>query len=160
GWASAKSLKIYVDLNSVPVTSADEIAQIPTTNPCVDVVGDSIAHGGAIFEIPNVGYARAPMIPLATVIQQEFTKRGVTDIQVIDRSVSATGISTANHPSYFDSDEYGRLLRDRCKFVIIFPWVNDLSLDNGPNTDAAGHFAALGKMARRLTDANPFGRII
>lgn len=160
GWASVKSLKVYVDLDSVPVTSADDIAQIPTTYDCVDVVGDSIAHGGAIFEIPNVGYARAPMIPVSAVIQKELGKRGVTETKVIDRSVSATGISTSNHPSYFDDDQFGRLLKDRCRFTAVLPWVNDLSLDTGPNSDAPGHFAALGKLAQRLAAANPFGRIL
>jgi hypothetical protein len=107
-----------------------------------------------------VGYARAPMIQVSTVIQQEFAKRGIADMKVTDRSVSATGISTANHPSYFDSDDYGRLLKDRCRFTVIMPWVNDLSLDTGPNVDAVGHFVALGKIAQKLAAVNPFGRIL
>jgi|GEM_PF-1634713 hypothetical protein len=160
GWAAAKYLQVNVDLSQVKPITAEEIAQIPTTKPCVNVAGDSIAHGGAIFEIPAVGYIRAPLLPVSKSIEQVYRLAGSTDLQIIDRSVSATGISSHNHPSYFNTPEYAQLIKDRCKFTIIMPWINDLSADIDPSVAAPNHVAALIKMVRKLVEQNPFGRIL
>jgi hypothetical protein len=160
GWAAAKYLQVYIDLGKIKPITAEEIALIPTTKPCVNVAGDSIAHGGAVFEIPSVGYIRAPLLPVSKSIEQAYRLAGSTDLQIIDRSVSATGISSNNHPSYFSTPEYAQLIKDRCKFTIIMPWVNDLSADTDPSVSAPNHVAALIKMVKKLVEQNPFGRIL
>lgn len=160
GWAAAKYLQVFVDLGRVKPITQEEIALIPTTKPCVDVAGDSIAHGGAVFEIPAVGYIRAPLQPVSKSIEQAYRLVGSKDLQIVDRSVSATGISSNNHPSYFSTPEYGQLIKDRCKFTIIMPWINDLSADTDPSIAAPGHVAALIKMVRKLVEENPFGRVL
>ncbi|MCC7446574.1 MAG: hypothetical protein IT324_04120 [Anaerolineae bacterium] len=160
GWVSARSLRIYADLETIPTISADEIAQIRIVNPCVNVTGDSVAHGGAVFEIPGVGYARAPMAPISKFIEDEYRKAGVKDIKAIDRSLSATGISSTNHPSYLKAPEYDQLVADRCKFTVIMPWINDLSPETDTESAAAAHAAALTGIIKRLAERNPFGRIL
>jgi uncharacterized protein YraI len=160
GWVSATALKIYLDLEAVEPVSIDEIAAIPTTKPCVAVVGDSVAHGGAVFEMPAVGYVRAPMAPVSRFIEQKFREAGDNEIKALDRSVSATGISSGNHPSYFGSPEYGALLNDRCKFTVVMPWINDLTSGVDPVTSAANHARALGTLVKELTGRNPYGRIL
>jgi hypothetical protein len=160
GWAAAKYLQVNVDLSKIKAITAEEIAQIPTTKACVNIAGDSIAHGGAIFEIPTVGYIRAPLLPVSKSIEQAYRLAGSTDLQILDRSVSATGISSNNHPSYFNTPEYAQLIKDRCKFTIIMPWINDLSADIDPSVAAPSHVAALIKMVRKLVEQNPFGRIL
>jgi hypothetical protein len=160
GWVSAKSLKIYLDLETVSPASAEEIADIPTTRLCVNVLGDSVAHGGAVFEIPSTGYARAPMAPMSKFIQDSYRVNGDKDMQVHDRSLSASGISSPKHPSYFDSHEYGLVQKDRCKFTVIMPWINDLSSGIDPAAAAQNHVAALAKLIKKITDGNPYGRVL
>ncbi len=160
GWVSAKSLRIYADLDTITPISADKIAQIPIVNPCVSVTGDSIAHGGAVFEIPGQGYARAPMAPVSKFIEDKYREAGDKDMKAIDRSVSATGVSSNNHPSYLKAPEYDQLLNDRCKFTVIMPWINDLSPDTDTESAAQAHVAALTAMVKKLAERNPFGRIL
>jgi hypothetical protein len=160
GWVSAAALKIYLDLEGIAPTNADEITQIPTTKLCVAVVGDSIAHGGAVFELPGVGYVRAPLAPVSRFVEQKFREAGDNEIKALDRSVSATGISSGNHPSYFSSPEYSALLNDRCKFTVIMPWINDLTSGIDPTVAASGHVGALASLVKELTERNPFGRIL
>ncbi len=160
GWVSAKFLTIYVNLNGVATTNADDIAKISVTKPCVDVVGDSVAHGGAVFELPSVGYVRAPLAPVSKFIEQKFRELGDKDTQAIDRSSSATGISSSNHPSYFDTPDFNALLNDRCKFSVIMPWINDLTSGTDPATAAQAHAEALVTLVKKLLERNPFGRIL
>lgn len=160
GWVSAKLLKIYLDLETVNPTSAEEIADIPTTKLCVNVVGDSVAHGGAVFEIPSTGYARAPMAPMSKFIEDSYRGNGDKAIQIYDRSLSASGISSSKHPSYFDSHEYGLIQKDRCKFTIIMPWINDLSSGMDPVSASQNHVVALAKLIKKITDGNPYGRVL
>ncbi len=160
GWVSAQYLKVYADLTKVPAASAEEIAAIPTTKGCVDVVGDSVAHGGAVFEIPLTGYARAPLAPVSKFIEDTYKQMGVNDLKGIDRSVSATGISAKNYPSYFDTSVYQDLLKDRCRFTIVLPWINDLSGDGDPAQAVPDHVAALVKLANSVVEKNPDGRVL
>jgi hypothetical protein len=160
GWTTARFLKIAIDLAAVPVISDAEIAQIPATNLCVDVTGDSVAAGGAVFELPGVGFIRAQMAPMSDVLAAQFKARRITDLRPINRSVGAVGISSAKHPSYFDTPDYAALLKDRCMFTVIMPWINDLSSGLDPVTAAPVHLAALEKLINALVEANPRGRII
>jgi hypothetical protein len=163
GWIEAKALKINIDLSTVPVISATDFLAIPTTNPCTSVVGDSVANGGAVFEIPETGYARAPMASMAKMIGLRFLAAGVSqkDMTVYDRSVGATGISTPNHPSYYSTPQYEQLKHDHCKFTVIMPWINDLSPESpNPASFAATHVNALSGLVRQIATFTPYGRII
>ena len=163
GWIPATSLQINISLANVPVIGATELAAIPVTNPCTSVVGDSVANGGAIFEIPDTGYVRAPMAPISSMVAQQYRALGVLekDMKVYDRSVGATGISSANHPSYYNTPQYAQLKRDHCKFTIILPWINDLSPDSpDPAASAPNHGAKLTSLVQKLLSLTEYGRII
>ncbi len=160
GWVMAAALQINVELDKVPITSPAEIAEIPATRPCVSVVGDSIAKGGAIFEIPGIGYARALMKSVATTIEETFRLRGITNMRAFDRSASATGISAARYPSYINTPEAADLRRDRCKFTVIMPWINDLTSGVDPASAAPRHMERLAELVQILVTANPQGRIL
>jgi len=163
GWIPATSLQINISLANVPVISTADIAAIPVTNPCTAVVGDSVANGGAIFEIPDTGYVRTPMAPISSMIAQQYRALGVQDkdMKVYDRSVGATGISSANHPSYYNTPQYAQLKRDHCKFTIVLPWINDLSPDSpDPAASAPDHGAKLAAFVQRLLALTEYGRII
>lgn len=163
GWIEAKMLQININLSNIPIISPDELAKLPTTNPCTDVVGDSVAAGGAVFEIPDTGYVRTPFAPVSRYLEARFRALGVSekDMKVNNRTVGATGISSGNHPSYYTTPQYAQLRLDHCKFTVILPWINDLSPNiPDPQTAAPAHVAALAELVRRIAASTPMGRVL
>src|SRR5262249_45560305 len=61
---------------------------------CVSVVGDSVAHGDAVFEVPGMGYFEAQLAPVSAFIEQQYRQRGNSTMLVYNRSASAVGISS------------------------------------------------------------------
>ncbi len=127
---------------------------------CVAVVGDSVAHGDAVFEIPGIGFLQAQMLPVSAFIDLQYRQRGVSNVQVFNRSSSAVGISSANHPSYFNTFEYAQLLQDGCQYTVIIPWVNDLSSGMDASAAAPVHVTALATLAQAVIARNPNGKIL
>jgi len=130
------------------------------TQPCVALVGDSVTHGGVTYEVPEVGYIVALAHPLAEYVNRQLTAQGLTDLKALDRGVSHTGISTLNHPSYFQTSTYAALRKDHCRFYAIMPWLNDISPDIAAPQAAARHVEALTAMINVLLRDNPYGRIM
>lgn len=154
------------DTPTATPTRPRQVAAAPVQNPqtggngCISVVGDSVAHGDGVYEIPGTGYARAFMTPISSYMAYQYAQRGLSGVKVFNRSASATGISSANHPSYLGTFEYGALLQDKCVFAVIIPWINDLSAGTDPGSAAANHVTALAGLAQTLAQANPAAKIL
>ncbi len=131
-----------------------------TAKRCVSVAGDSVAHGDAVFEIPGVGYLQAQMAPISAFIDFQYRQRGVTNMQVFNRSSSAAGISSGRHVSYFGTYEYAALLQDGCQYTVVAPWLNDLSSGVDAGAAAPAHVAALATLARAIIAKNTNGKIL
>lgn len=173
GWVFAEYLDFNGELARVAVASAAESAPIPTPQPetgqvvverppaqaCVSVVGDSIAYGEVIFELSGVGFINVKMAPFSFYVEQQLRLRNI-DQPVTDRSYPGIGITSPRHKSYYDLPVYQDLLRDRCRFTIVLPWVNDLSSGIDPVQAAPLHAENLATMAQRLIENNPDGRIL
>lgn len=160
GWALAQYLQVNRDLNSVPIVTAEEIAAIPTAKACVSVVGDSIAAGMAVFEVPGVGYVRGQMAPFSDVLAAQLSASGLTNLTALNRSVEAVAISSPRHESYFNTQAYRDLLADRCKFTVILPWVNDLSSGGDPSQASNALMMAISRLVDEVTRAEPNGRVL
>jgi hypothetical protein len=132
----------------------------PPAQPCIAVVGDSVAAGESVFELPGVGFAVVQTAPFSEVLADQYRAQGGPARDVLNRSVGAVGISGGARPSYFDTPEYAALLRDRCAYTVIIPWVNDLSSGLEATVAAPAHLAALDRMVADLVGANPAGRIL
>lgn len=130
------------------------------TQPCVALVGDSVTHGGVTYEVPRHGYIVALTDPLNVYLNQRLAAVGRADLTALDRGASHTGISTANHPSYFRTAQYRQLLTDNCRYTLIMPWLNDISPEIPIGQAAKRHVQALGRLIADLQLANPFGYIV
>lgn len=119
-----------------------------------------MAHGDAVFEIPGTGYFEAQLAPLSTYIQAQYQQIGNKQMQVYNRSASAVGISSGNHPSYFNTVEYAQLLQDGCRYALIIPWLNDLSSGSDPSVAAPAHIAALAGLVHSIIQANAQTKIL
>jgi hypothetical protein len=129
-------------------------------NPCISLVGDSVTHGGVTYEVPATGYIVGLTTPLSVYLERALRERQINDLKVYDRGASHTGISSGNHPSYFETDAYKALLRDRCRYTMIMPWINDISPKIAHSVAAPRHARALIGLVRQLQEINPQGRVI
>lgn len=122
---------------------------------CTSVVGDSVAHGEAVYEVPYTGYILARFATMAGYIKAQFQARGDNGMKVYSRTAPAVGISSGGYPSYFGTAEFAQLLQDKCAYTVIIPWINDLS-----GTDAAGHANALANLVGQVLASNPNGKVL
>ncbi|MBE7514793.1 MAG: SH3 domain-containing protein [Anaerolineales bacterium] len=160
GWMSAEFLQFSADVGFVPIEGAEVIAALPKTRPCISVVGDSLAYGEVIFELPGVGFIKVKMSPFSDYIRGELETLRAPGYEVRDRSYPGTGISSPKHLSFYETSIYQDLLRDRCAFTIVLPWVNDLSSGVDPAVSAEEHARRLTEFATRLLQNNPQGKIV
>jgi hypothetical protein len=123
-------------------------------------VGDSVAHGDGVFEVPATGFFTAQSVPVSRFIEAQYRQRGDSTIQVFNRSVSAVGISSANHPSYFNTVEYAELTQDACQYTVIIPWINDLSSGGDANAAASAHIQALATLVSRTANSLPGTKVV
>lgn len=142
-----------------PIYTPTPIAQA-MTNPCIALVGDSVTHGGVTYEIPGTGYVIGLTEPLSSYVNRALREFKYLDLQAVDRGVSHTGISTRNHPSYFRTAAYTGLLDDMCRYVMIMPWLNDISPEIPAEQAAVRHVEALSALVTSVVERSPFSRVI
>lgn len=105
---------------------------------CVAVVGDSVAYGTLVFEVPGFGFFVARTPPLSAVLQKALDAAGY-DLEVRDYSVPASYLAPEGSLVYATTDEYMALLEDGCRYVVINAFINDLTLrevEDGDGEDA------------------------
>lgn len=121
--------------------SGDTAAVAPTPLPddernyelCVAIASDSNGYGHVSFQRPDTGEAAIVYItPLSVPLQAHLNAQGLNYLTVIDRSLSAGGLTIASS-NYLESDQYFRLKQDQCKFVIVTPFYPDVAVNlSGP----------------------------
>ncbi len=105
---------------------------------CVAVVGDSVAYGTLVFEVPGFGFFVARTQPISAALQDTLDAAGY-DLEVRDYSVPASYLSPEGSLVYATTDEYMALLEDGCQYVVINAFINDLTLrkvEDGDGEDA------------------------
>ncbi len=160
GWLAAEFLTLSGDLNGVPVDGPATDIKPGPPQPCVSVVGDSLAYGEVIFELPTVGFIKAKLAPFSQYIERQLTLHGISGLTVTDRSYPGIGISSAKHTSYYDIPAYPALLQDHCAYTLVLPWVNDLSSGEDPITAAPEHAAKMVDLVHRLVSNTPQGKLL
>lgn len=148
---------VHIELNidETPVKpdflcNGENITQSPGDGQCINVIGDSVTYGDALYAAPPAGFVKANTGALASFIS--------SSLPVIDRSVPAAAIAggiSGEHPSYFSSNQYQAAINDKCQDTIIGPWVNDLS-GNGSGSQQVN---MLSKLASDLLQNNSTGHI-
>jgi len=161
GWVAAQYVQVLGPLDQVTVegAGADATTANVSGRNCISSVGDSVAYGEVLFEMPGVGFIKVKMQPFSKFISEQLAARKVNGMEVYDRSYPGVGISSPNHTSFLTTPIYNDLLRDQCKYTFVLPWINDLSSGLDPAVSAVDHIAKLADFARRLTANNPRGRV-
>ncbi len=122
-------------------TAAASEVPVPTPLPteqrnyelCVSIASDSNGYGHVTFLVPFPGLENPPLAityitPLWVPLQEHLNALGLGYLQVIDRSLSAGGLTIAS-ANYRASEQYYFLRQDRCQFVVITPFYPDVAVD-------------------------------
>jgi hypothetical protein len=121
----------------LPTAEASQEAAAPTPLPadqrdyelCVSIASDSNGYGHVTFQRPDTGQIAITYItPIAVPLQEHLHALGITYLSVIDRSLSAGGVTLASS-NYLESDQFFRLKEDRCQFVIVTPFYPDVAVN-------------------------------
>jgi lysophospholipase L1-like esterase len=124
------------------------------------MVGDSVTAGTGVYEIAGYGYAFIQAQPVSVFLEERFREIGMPEIVGVDRGAPNTGISSSNHPSYFITMQYFRLLQDNCRYTVIMPWFNDITPLMPAENASQRHAKVIGDLVKTIVANNPFGRVI
>jgi hypothetical protein len=105
-------------------------AAVPPPAHCVGIASDSNGDGHVTMQLPPEPDGQVGIIyiqPLFAVMRQQLDKLGLTDLTVVDRSLTATGLTASERTNYLKSDRYGSLIGDRCKFNMVGPFIPDVA---------------------------------
>jgi hypothetical protein len=91
---------------------------------CILIVGDSVAYGTLVVEIPTVGFAVVRTKPFSLYLDELLRITEAIHFGIYDLTVEAK--SLAGPDPYTLTAEYQKAVSTYCRFVLVFPWLNDL----------------------------------
>ncbi len=147
---------IFVSQNSPESVPSPLPTDQRNYNLCVSIASDSNGYGHVTFQRPDTGEIAITFIaPLAIPLQAHLDSLGLEHLQVIDRSLSAGGLTIASS-NYLESDQYFRLKRDHCQFVIVTPFFPDVAVNLSRPED---YITNLNWLLDGITRASPGSQI-
>lgn len=131
-----------------------------TAQNCIAIMGDSLPAGTFVAEIPGTGVTVLQSRHVAYILDDALQARDLIHYGVYDLSLSASAITDPNAEPYLTSREYfiGRELN--CRFVVIFPFLNDLYTTDDGSTDQAIYQAGMTTMLSGIRTNSPNSHII
>jgi hypothetical protein len=147
------------------ITAAAEITMVPSPLPtdqrnyelCVSIASDSNGYGHVTFQRPDTGEVAITYItPVAVPFQAHLNALGLSYLTVIDRSLSAGGLTIASS-NYLESDQFFRLKQDRCKFIVVTPFYPDIAVNLSRPQD---YITNLNWLLDGITRSSPGSRIL
>ncbi|MEQ8677098.1 MAG: hypothetical protein RLP44_29640 [Aggregatilineales bacterium] len=91
---------------------------------CILIIGDSVAHGSAVFEVPGQGFPIIQTQPFAEFVDTALHDIGAYHLGVYDLSVEASSL-TGTLP-YTTTPEFRFAQTQNCQYIVILPWMNEL----------------------------------
>lgn len=156
GWVETSALP---DLDMALPTADDFPAEpaLPTEN-CISLVGDSVPYGDVVYMVPGHGFGVLRYTPLSLSLQVQLVKNGLGYLEVRDRTASAAFLSEDGKFPYYEMAEYEALLADRCRFIVIMPWINDLSVER--DDGAVAHITEMQQFMETLQANSPASELL
>jgi hypothetical protein len=126
-------------------------------NPCVGIASDSNGYGHVTFQLgPDGDVGIVYVQPFWVILQDQLQAVGLGNLKVLDRSLSASGLTASEATNYLKSIPYGNLIRDRCRFDIVGPFLPDIAAGQAKPENYA---YSLRLLINGLVDRNPGGTI-
>lgn len=120
-------LSLVVILLSLPKNAS---AALPPPNECVGIASDSNGFGHVTFQIPPEPDGQVGIIyiqPFRVILRRELDALGLNELAIVDKSMVASGLTSGERTNYLKSGFYGDLIRARCKFAIVGPFLPDVA---------------------------------
>lgn len=157
GWVDSGMISSALPAD-LPILNTPPVNSVLPYDRCISVVGDSVPYGSVVFMVPGHGFPVIQTKPLAKVLQESLLQRGLEYIEVRDRSVSGGYLDERGPKLYRDDPAYQELLNDRCQFIVVMPWVNDLVIvrENAPQE----HLNTLERFLQEISTVSPASRIV
>jgi hypothetical protein len=124
------SLPLNVNVVVNAAVGAAVSAALAPPNDCVGIASDSNAFGHVTFQIPPAPDGQVGIIyiqPFRVILRQELDKLGLNRLAIVDKSMVASGLTSGERTNYLKSGFYGDLIRARCKFAIVGPFLPDVA---------------------------------
>lgn len=111
-------------------------AQVETPLPnCIGVVGDSLAAGTLVAQLPGVNFVVMQTAPLSAVIDRQLDATRYQEVPVYNFSLAAGNLADDGRRPYRESNAYDALLEQACDVVVMTAWNNDLNVRSKDETD-------------------------
>jgi len=136
-------------------------AAIPPNN-CVGIASDSNGEGHVTMQLPPAADGTDGDIgiifvrPLAVVLRTQLDALGLQDLTIADHSMTAAGLTASERTNYLKSSQYGGLIADRCRFIIVGPFIPDVAAGLATPEQYVDQLLPL---VGGLIDKNPTARI-
>jgi hypothetical protein len=140
------------------ISPAAHIRAAPAApNPCVGIASDSNGYGHVTFQLgPDGDVGIVYVQPFWLILQDQLQAVGLGNLKALDRSLSASGLTASEATNYLKSIPYGSLIRDRCRFDIVGPFLPDIAAGQAKPENYA---YSLQMLINGLIDKNPGGTI-
>jgi hypothetical protein len=126
-------------------------------NPCVGIASDSNGYGHVTFQLgPDGDVGIVYVQPFWVILQDQLQAVGLGNLKALDRSLSASGLTASEATNYLKSIPYGNLIRDRCRFNIVGPFLPDVAAGHAKPENYA---YSLQVLISGLIERNPGGTI-
>lgn len=159
GWVMSQFVTVNLSLDGVPIIQPTPTVYRPNVNDCISVVGDSMPYGHIIYKIPGYGFSTVRATPFSVVLANQLGAAG-RSLTVLDRTVPASLLWDNGRIPYRKSPEYAMLLNDRCRFTVVVPFLNDLSVGEDRPDAVGAHMTDLATLVQTLNQVNPDGEIL
>jgi hypothetical protein len=122
-------------------------------NPCVGLASDSNGFGHVTVQLPDSGAIGIVYITTyGTIMREQLDAFGLHNLQVTDRSLSASSLTATPATNYLASIPYGNLINDRCKYIMVGPFLPDVA---AWKATPAMYSAQLQRLVNGLIENNP-----
>ncbi|MGJ3240004.1 MAG: hypothetical protein ACFE0Q_14930 [Anaerolineae bacterium] len=97
-----------------------------SANNCIAIMGDSSSEGTFVALLPGSGVTVLQGTRIASLLHDALGAQDLLHYGIYDLSLGASAISAPNNEPYLTSREFelGRSLN--CRYVVVFPFLNDL----------------------------------
>jgi len=131
-WKFLASTVIVLLLNMIDPRQG--YAQVPPPLPpnnCVGIASDSNGYGHVTFQIPPIPGGDVGIVfvrPLKNFLEDSLREVGLDSrLRVSDRSLSASSLTASERSNYIASSFFSSLIGDRCRFVMVGPFIPDVA---------------------------------
>lgn len=141
----------------LPAAWAQDDAAVVVPN-CIAVVGDSLAAGTLVVQLPGVGYVTFQTRPLAVVLDDELETSPYAGVDVLNFGMPAGFLSPDGLQPYRTTTTYTALLAAACDVVVMTAWNNDLRIvrDDAPQA----YVDDVADLIAELRAVNPNTRVL